>query len=90
MKKMILAAIAAVAACAVCCIPLLIPAAAGLTIFGFQLFRTPVSLEAILCAVAPALLAAVAVFVILKMMRRPVKPKCAGTSCSRSGDCGCK
>lgn len=86
MKKTILALIAA---CALCCIPLFIPLLTGASVFGLTLFSRPHTLEAILCAAAPALLAATAVFLLIRS-RRARSKGCGNTACAPSGDCGCK
>lgn len=87
MKKWILAIIAA---CALCCVPLLIPAVAGLSVFGLQLFGGPLSVDRALCALAPAVLAAVLVFAVLRFTRRPAKAGCGKATCDATGKCGCK
>jgi hypothetical protein len=87
MKKMILAV---VAACALCCIPLFIPAIAGMSVFGYRLAGAPLSLEAILCALAPALLVVIAVFALRKGMRNSTKVGCGNGACTASGRCGCR
>lgn len=89
MKKWIFAAIAA---CGLCCIPLLIPAAAGLSIFGLQMFGGPWSIETILCSLAPAVLVVLLVAVMLKLWTRRQKAAatCKSDACEASGSCGCK
>ncbi len=86
MKKTILALIAA---CALCCIPLFIPLLTGASVFGLTLFGRPLTLETILCALAPALLAAIAVVLLIRS-RRAKAQGCSNTACAPSGDCGCK
>lgn len=73
-----------IAACAPCCIPLLIPALSGLTFLGLTLFGKPLTLDTVLCALPLAVLAALAVFAILKGSKRH-KAKCR-----TDGGCGCK
>jgi hypothetical protein len=88
MKNMVLAIIAA---CALCCVPLLIPALAGISIFGVQLWGRQLSLDEVLCALAPAVLAAIAVFAVLKWLSsRSKKKACGNAACEPSGKCGCK
>lgn len=90
-KKTIVGIIVACAAC--CTVPLLIPALAGASIFGFQLFRGPLSLDTILCAIAPAALAFVAVYVAFRIFlawKRKNKPAFTQTACQVEGKCGCK
>lgn len=90
MKKTILATAAIVAACTLCCISLLIPAVAGLSVFGWRLAGAPLSLESLLCALAPALLVGVAAFALLKSIKKPAKARCGNAACASSGGCGCK
>lgn len=90
-KKTIVGIILACAAC--CTVPLLIPALAGVSVFGFQLFHGPLSLDTILCAIAPAALAFVAVYVAFRLFltwQRKNKPACAQMACQGDGKCGCK
>lgn len=90
-KKTIVGIILACAAC--CTVPLLIPALASASIFGFQLFRSPLSLDTILCAIAPAALAFVVVYVAFRLFltwKRKNKLACAQTACQVEGKCGCK
>ncbi len=90
-KKTIVAIILACAAC--CTVPLLIPVLAGVSVFGFQLFHGPLSLDTILCAIAPAVLVFVAVYIAYRLFltwRTKNKPACAQTTCQVDGKCGCK
>lgn len=83
-----------VAACVTCCtVPLLFPALAGVSIFGFQLFRGPLSLDTIVCAVALAALAFVAVYLACRFFlswTKKAKPACTQAACQVDGKCGCK
>lgn len=90
MIKMILTTAAIVAACMLCCIPLLVPAVAGLPILGWRLAGSPLSLESLLCALAPALLVGVAAFALLKSIKKPAKARCGNAACASSGGCGCR
>jgi membrane protein implicated in regulation of membrane protease activity len=81
-------------ACAACCtVPLLIPVLAGASVFGFQLFKSPLSLDTVLCAVAFAALAFAGVYLAIRLFlawKRKKKSSCAQTSCQTEGKCGCK
>lgn len=90
-KKTVLVIILACAAC--CTVPLLIPTLAGASVFGFQLFHGQFSLDTVLCALAPAALAFVAVYVAFRVFlawKRKKKPACAQSACQADGKCGCK
>jgi ABC-type uncharacterized transport system YnjBCD permease subunit len=90
-KKTIAGIILACAAC--CAVPLLIPALAGASVFGFQLFKGHLSLDTILCAIAPAALAFTAVYLAFKLFlawRRKNRSACVQTACQTEGKCGCK
>jgi hypothetical protein len=90
-KKTIAGIILACAAC--CAVPLLIPALAGASVFGFKLFKSPLSLDTILCAVVPAALAFVGVYLVFKLYlawKRKKKTTCAQSACQADGKCGCK
>jgi len=88
MNKWILGAIAA---CGLCCIPLLIPTAAGLSVFGLQLFNGPLSLDRIVCGLGLAVITIVAAAWIMKLMsRRSGRSPCKSQACQASGQCGCK
>lgn len=90
-KKTIVGIILACAAC--CTVPLLIPTLAGVSVFGFQLFHGPLSLDTMLCAIAPAALAFVAAYVAFRLLltwSRRNKSACAQTACQAEGKCGCK
>jgi hypothetical protein len=90
-KKTIVGIILACAAC--CTVPLLIPALAGASIFGFQLFRGPLRLDTILCAVAPGALAFLGVYVAFRLYltwKRKHRPTFAQTAFQADGKCGCK
>ena len=85
MKKTILAIIAA---CALCCIPLAIPALAGISVFGLQLLRTPLSLESVFCALLAALVVSLLVFAMLRGKAK--RSQCHSASCDSTGKCGCR
>jgi len=76
--------LAIIAACALCCAPLLIPALSGVALFATTLAGRPLTLDTILCALPMAILAAIAVFTIVKALQRH------RTGCRTDGDCGCK
>ena len=91
--------VALVLACAACCaVPLMIPALAGASVFGWQVFHGPFSLDTILCATAPAALAFVAVYLAFrvyltwKRKNKPARLQAASlqTACQTRGECGCK
>jgi len=90
-KKTIAGIILACAAC--CAVPLLIPALAGASVFGFQLFKGPLSLDAVLCAIAPAALAFAGVYIAFRLFltwKRKKRATCAQSACQADGKCGCK
>ncbi|MBP2159097.1 MULTISPECIES: hypothetical protein [Asticcacaulis] len=88
MTKWILGAIAA---CGLCCIPLLIPAAAGLSVFGLQLFHGPLGIDRIACSLGVAVIVVVIVAWRLKMRsQRSGGSGCKSQACAASGQCGCK
>lgn len=69
----------------------MIPALAGLTVFGGQLFGGPLTLDRILCALAPAVLVGLLVVVFLKVWSKRAKAEtCKSSACQASGSCGCK
>lgn len=88
-KKTIIGIILACAAC--CTVPLLIPALAGVSVFGFSLFQGRLSLDSLICGLGFALLAfALVYFVVRAIVKRKPKRTCAKSSCSTEGTCGCK
>lgn len=90
-KKTIAGLILACAAC--CAVPLLIPALAGASVFGFQLFKGPLSLDTVLCAIVPAALAFAGVYLAFRLFlawKRKKKTACAQSACQADGKCGCK
>lgn len=88
-KKTIVGIILACAAC--CTVPLLIPALAGVSVFGFSLFQGRLSLDSIICGLGFALVAFAVVDLAVKaIMKRKPKAACGKTSCSAQGSCGCK
>lgn len=90
-KKTIVSIILACAAC--CTVPLFIPVLAGASVFGFQLFQGPPSIDSILCAIASALLVAAGVYLAFRLFmawQRKKKVTCSQTACQTGGKCGCK
>lgn len=81
MKKWILGL---VAACGLCCLPLIFPALGGLTVFGAGLYGGPLTLDSILCAAPLAILAGMAMFAIIRQLKR------CKASCKTDGGCGCR
>jgi hypothetical protein len=80
-----------VLACVGCCaIPFLIPALAGIGIFGGSLFGKPISLEAIICALPIPLLVALVIYMVIKAIRQRTRSSCQKDSCQADGKCGCK
>jgi hypothetical protein len=91
MKKLTVGAFALIGACSLCCLPLLFPALAGAAAFGLQLFGKPISLDAILCSVAPALIVGAVIFLLLRaVLSFKSKRACGNAACNASGRCGCK
>lgn len=77
MKKSILALIAACLGC--CALIAIFPAIAGLSLFGL----TALSMENLLCALPLAALGGLAIFMLVKHLRRP-------RSCATDKRCDCK
>lgn len=88
-KKTIIGIILACAAC--CTVPLLIPAVAGVSVFGLSLFQGRLSLDSLICGLSFALLAFTLVyFVVRAIVKRKPKVGCGKGSCPSEGACGCK
>jgi len=81
MKKWILGL---VAACGLCCLPLIFPALGGLTVLGMGWHDGPLSLDAILCTAPLAILAAMALFAVIRHLKRHT------ANCESDGGCGCR
>jgi ABC-type uncharacterized transport system permease subunit len=87
-KKSIIGLILACAAC--CTLPFLIPALAGVSVLGFSLFGTKLTLDSILCGLALAGLASVILYFIVKAFLPKKAAACGKNSCASNGSCGCK